>query len=385
MHILVLNSGSSSLKFSIFACDPADADPEPQPILDGEVSGIGGAGAKLEQGDSTRDVQAATPAEAVHAVLDELAGPGIPAIDAVGYRVVHPGPKLDRHVRIDDQVLADLEAAVAFAPLHNPEAIALIRACMARFDHIPHYACFDTVFHQTMPKAATTYAIPLSFRDQGVRRYGFHGLSCESVMRQLDRAGIHHDRLIIAHLGSGCSVTATDQGKSVDNTMGLTPTGGVVMGSRPGDLDPGLIFYLLRQPGATIQSVEHMLNHDAGLKALGGTNDMRKLRAASSDDENAGLAIQVFTNSVRRGIGGMHALHGADAFILTGGIGEHDHAINSIVNGLGGAITDPTPTNQHGLRRISTENSAIPVYVVPAQEDLIIAVHVTRMSAAYAL
>jgi acetate kinase len=361
MQILVLNSGSSSLKFSIFAC--ATPDTEPETVLDGEVSGIGSPGAKLEHGSASQDIQAANPAEAVHAVLDELSKPGMSTLDAVGYRVVHPGPKIDRHLRIDDRVLADLEAAIAFAPLHNPEAIALIRACMARFDRIPHFACFDTVFHQTMPPEATTYPIPLAFRDQGVRRYGFHGLSCESVVRQLHPIP---DRLVIAHLGSGCSVTATKQGKSIDTSMGLTPTGGVVMGTRPGDLDPGLIFFLLRQRGATVESVEHMLNHDSGLKALGGSNDMRKLRAAH-DDPKAILALAIFIASVRRAIGGMVALHGIDALIFTGGIGEHD------------ALTrEAIATNLfHG--------QTVDVRVIPAQEDLIIAVHVARMLAEDAL
>jgi len=359
MHILVLNSGSSSLKFSIFAC--ASADDEPETVLDGEVSGIGSPGAKLEHGTTSQPIQAADPAEAVHAVLDELSKPGIPTLDAVGYRVVHPGPRIDRHIRIDDQVLADLEAAVAFAPLHNPEAIALIRACMARFDRIPHFACFDTIFHQTMPPEATTYPIPLAFRDQGVRRYGFHGLSCESVVSQLRAAKIEPDRLVIAHLGSGCSVTATRQGKSVDTTMGLTPTGGVVMGTRPGDLDPGLLFYLLRQPGATIDSVEHMLNHDSGLKALGGSNDMRQLRAAH-DDPAAQLALAIFIASVRRAIGGMIALHGIDALIFTGGIGEHD------------------PVTRDAIVSDLFRGQSVDVRVVPAQEDLIIAIHVARMA-----
>jgi acetate kinase len=358
MHCLVLNSGSSSLKFSIFACESEDADPET--ILDGEVSGIGTAAARLEHGATSQPIAAPDPAAAVHAVLDELSKPGMPPLDAVGYRVVHPGPKIDRHLRIDAQVLADLEAAIAFAPLHNPEAIALIRACMARFDHIPHFACFDTIFHQTMPPAATTYPIPLTVRDQGVRRYGFHGLSCESVVRQLHSIP---GRLVIAHLGSGCSVTALRNGKSIDTSMGLTPTGGVIMGTRPGDLDPGLILFLLRQPGATIHSVEHMLNHDSGLKALAGSNDMRQLRSAH-DDPAATLALAIFVASVRRAIGGMIALYGIDALVFTGGIGEHD------------------PLTRDAITSSLFPGQPVDVRVVPAQEDLVIALHVARMLSA---
>jgi acetate kinase len=386
VHILVINSGSSSVKFSIFACDPTQPAPQPRVTLDGELTGIGGSGARLEIGESPRSVQAGTPAEAIALVLEELAKPGVPAIDAVGYRVVHPGPRIDRHLRIGDEVLAQLEAAVAFAPLHNPEAIALIRTCMSRFDHVPHYACFDTIFHQTMPAEATTYPIPLRYRDQGVRRYGFHGLSCESVVHQLRAASIKPERMIIAHLGSGCSVTALRNGESIDNTMGLTPTGGVVMGTRPGDLDPGLIFYLLRQPGASIDSVEHILNHDAGIKALFGTNDMRKLRGASGSDDRARLTIRIFETSIRRAIAGMAAVHGLDAVVFTGGIGEHDPdtrtaAADRLFHDHPNIDPQLNQAKDHGLRKISAANSTIAVYVVPAEEDWMIAVHVARMYA----
>ncbi len=355
MHILVINSGSSSIKFSIFVAEEA----EPRPVLDGELSNIGSKDATLKLRDQSSKVDAQDPAAAIHHVIDAVSAPGNPAIDAVGYRVVHPGPKIDRHVRIDDEVLADLEAAIPFAPLHDPEAIQLIRESMARFPRIPHFACFDTVFHQTMPPEATTYPIPLHFRDQGVRRYGFHGLSCESIVRQLDPVP---ERLIIAHLGSGSSVTAVMNGKSVDNTMGLTPTGGVVMGTRPGDLEPGLIFYLLRQPGATTDSVEHMLNHDAGLKALFGVNDMRKLRQSSSPA--AQLALSIFCTSIRKAVGAFAAVHGLDTLVFTGGIGEHDPLTRAAV-----------AENLFSCAR------SFAVQVLPAQEDLVIAIHVARMSA----
>jgi acetate kinase len=378
VYILVINSGSSSIKFSIFNAEDAS---DPKPILDGQLSGIGTPDARLERAQASTAVQAQTPADAIHLVFDELTRPGIPAFQAIGYRVVHPGPNLDRHQRITPQVLADLDHAASFAPLHDPDAVKLIREAMARFPHLPHYACFDTVFHQTMPEAAKTYPIPLQFRAQGVRRYGFHGLSCESIVRQM-QPNIPA-RMIIAHLGSGCSVTALVDGKSVDNTMGLTPTGGVVMGTRPGDLDPGLIFYLLRQKDATVASVETMLNHDAGLQALFGVNDMRKLRESTND--RATLAIAIFCNSIRKAIGACAAAYGLDAIVFAGGIGEHDpltraaaadHLFHDQV------LIDPT-TNQakaHGLRKISSEASPIAVYVVPAQEDLMIAIHVGRMA-----
>ena len=205
----------------------------------------------------------------------------------------------------------------------------MIGEMMRRFADVPHIACFDTVFHETMPEEATVYALPYAVRRQGVRRYGFHGLSCESVVAQLREAqGIAFPRrLVIAHLGSGCSVTACIEGKSVDTTMGLTPTGGVMMGTRTGDLDPGVVLFLMRQAGATADSVERMIDGDAGLKALGGVNDMRELRRrAAAGNERARLAIRVFCRTVVKAIAGFIALHGADAIVFTGGIGERDAA-----------------------------------------------------------
>jgi acetate kinase len=255
---------------------------------------------------------------------------------------------------------------------------------MQHLPEIPHFACFDTIFHQTIPYQTALYAIPLAFHDQGVRKYGFHGLSCESVVRQLHAAGINPTRMIIAHLGSGCSVTALVDGKSVDNSMGLTPTGGLVMGTRPGDLDPGLVFYLLRQPGATIDSVEHMLNHESGLKAIGGVNDMRKLEEdLGQGEQHAKDGVAIFRQSLRRTLGGMVAVHGMDALVFTGGIGEHDQDIHSTGRALVGnePMIESAPGTQQGVRTISSTASALPVYVVPADEDLMIALHVRQLYA----
>jgi len=345
MPILVINSGSSSIKFSVFQ-SAANGEAAPSLLLDGEEAGIG-ADASLT--------------DAFHAALDTVAKANL-AIDAVGYRVVHPGPKLHDHQPITPEVLRDLEEAAAFAPLHDPEAVSLIREGMKRFPAIGHYACFDTVFHQTMPEEATTYPIPKTYRDQGVRRYGFHGLSCESIVRQLQPVP---SRLVIAHLGSGCSVTAVLDGQSVDTTMGLTPTGGVVMGTRPGDLDPGLILYLLRQQKGDPAAVETMLNHASGMIALSGqSNDMRAIRKASAaGDANALLALKVFTRSVTKAIGGFHWLMGGlDAIVFTGGIGEHDADTRAEV------LTDA---------KISPGTA---IFVLPSQEDLVIAMHVDRLA-----
>ena len=394
MIILVINSGSSSIKFSLYRASSEATAPEC--LADGELSGIGTPEPQLELKSSgpapaqpPHPVQAESSTQAIHIVLDAATAPGMPSVDAIGYRVVHPGPRLRDHTRVTPEVLSDLEQAVSFAPLHDPEAIALIREAMARFPHIGHFACFDTIFHQTMPPEATTYPIPEPLRQAGVHRYGFHGLSCESVVYQLrnQAALAFPSRLIIAHLGSGSSVTALHEGRSINTTMGLTPTGGVLMGTRPGDLDPGLIFYLLRQPGASVDSVEQMLNHDSGLKALAGSSDVRKLRDASAHDPKATLALAIFCRGVRMAIAGFAAVHGMDALVFTGGIGEHDALTRlDIADHLfDGQPRIDEPANRakaDGLRAISAADSNLPVYIVPAEEDLMIARHVVRMASA---
>ena len=405
MHILVINSGSSSIKFSIFdagqGSGSAGRPPWPRTLFTGEISGMGGAQLEFtfldangqEMGGPTKTKPAADPIDLLE---DAVCGPGMPVIDAVGYRVVHPGPSLDRHQRVTDKVLQDLEQAVAFAPLHDPAAIALIREMMKRFPQARHYACFDTVFHQTMPAQASTYAIPAKYREQGVRRYGFHGLSCEGVVADLRSASYRAQasfprRMVIAHLGSGCSVTALVDGQSVDTTMGLTPTGGVVMGTRPGDLDPGLVLYLLRQAEgdrvAALSAVETIVNHQSGMVALSGQpNDMRATRkAADSGSADAGLALLVFTRSVRKAIGAFAWLMGGlDAVVFTGGIGEHDgKSREEILRGLEsfGVVLDATANEAGGdeLRQLSSADSQVVVWVVTAQEDRTIAVHVGQM------
>jgi acetate kinase len=395
MNVLVLNAGSSSIKFSIF--QSSDAAAEPALLLDGELSDMADAQATLEisQGDHRQHKRsvpgAENNAEAIGRVLDALENANAGPIDAVGYRVVHPGPRIQDHARITDSLLRELEAAADFAPLHDPGAIAIIRETMRRMPTIPHVACFDTIFHQTMPAEASTYAIPKPLRDRGVKRYGFHGLSCESVIRQLARTGPLPQRIVIAHLGSGCSVTAVQDGLSIDNTMGLTPTGGIVMGTRPGDLDPGLLLYLLREEPGTdpAAKLEHMLNHEAGMVALSGlANDMKVVReAAAHGNEDALLATKVFTRAIRKAIGGFAWLMGGlDAIVFTGGIGEHDAATRSEIlshteNSLDSSLNAMQGT---ATRRISPPNARTAVFVITAQEDLVIALHVKRIVSANA-
>ncbi len=386
MQILVINNGSSSIKFSFFDAGKG----APQPLFEGEIGGIGEPDAKVSFHDADgTDLAGSAAVQPIGSMQDAVAlverlvtGPRMPKVDAIGYRVVHPGPTLKNHVRITDEVIGQLQEAGAFAPLHDPAAVAMIEEVRKRFPEAAHVACFDTVFHETMPEEATRYPIPEEYAARGVRRYGFHGLACESVVWQLQGAALPFPRrMAIAHLGSGCSVTALMDGKSVDTTMGLTPTGGVVMGTRPGDLDPGLMLWLVRQSSAN--AVEAMLNHKAGLAGLAGTGDMKAVRKAAAGDATAALAIKVFTRSIRKAIGSYLALlNGLDAIVFSGGIGEHDAASRSEIlagmHDLGIALAE-SRGGDTGLRTISAGGSRTAVYVVPAQEDLTIARHIVRL------
>lgn len=390
MNVLVLNGGSSSIKFCVFAVEVED---DPRVILEGELTGLQQTQAtlrysRLNAPQTVRKVSCSNSRDrAIAVVLDFVTTEsGVDAADAVGYRVVHPGPRIHDHSHITEEVLKELEAAAEFAPLHDPEAVSMIRETMRRMPDVPHVACFDTVFHETMPEEAKTFAIPKKLRDQGVKKYGFHGLSCESVVRQLQLRGPMPERMVIAHLGSGCSVTAVRNGLSIDTTMGLTPTGGVVMGTRPGDLDPGLMLYLMRQERAedAAGAVEQMLNYEAGMVALTGLpNDMKVVRTAATEgDELAVLALRIFTRSVRKAIGGFAWLMGGlDAVVFTGGIGEHDAATRAeVLAGTEARINSSLNESKSGVvARIDASDSATAIFAVPAQEDLVIALHVRHM------
>ena len=389
MNVLVLNGGSSSIKFSVF--DTSGEGGVVRLLLDGEIRGLGEPKAELvisrQNLRKTSNVRGAeTPAGAIGLVLDAVAQTQGISVDAVGYRVVHPGPRIRDHVCITEEVLQELERAAEFAPLHDPQAVAYIRETMRRMPDVPHVACFDTVFHQTMPEEASTYAIPELYRALGVRRYGFHGLSCESIVRQLSSVGTLPKRMVIAHLGSGCSVTAVLDGQSIDTTMGLTPTGGVLMGTRTGDVDPGLLLYLLRQElcADAADKLETMLNHQSGMVALTGlANDMKAVRRAAEGGDNAAvLALKIFTRSIRKAIGAFAwLLGGLDAIVFTGGIGEHDAATRLEILAGTDISVDSAPNGARGtgVRRISAPDSQTAVFAVTAQEDLVIALHVKRM------
>jgi acetate kinase len=324
--VLALNSGSSSLKFGLYGVGSSHL----QILVTGEAELAGGGKGRFRAADSQggRSVDEtgsfADPREAIVRIGEFLADSGMPAPTAVGHRVVHGGPQLRRHCLIDDAVLKQLEAATAFAPLHIPPALSVIDFARQRFSGVPQAACFDTAFHAGLPDVARVLPIARELRSDGIERYGFHGLSCESIVRQL--ADEPPRRLVIAHLGNGASVTAVKDGKSIDTSMGLTPTGGVIMGTRSGDLDPGVLVYLLREKKLDAVELERLVDHRSGLLGISGvSSDMRRLREAASSNADARLAIRMFCYSVAKQVAAMIAvLEGVDLVVFTGGIGEND-------------------------------------------------------------
>jgi acetate kinase len=300
MHILALNTGSSSLKYGLYRVDADTVE-----ALFSEQTDAPGEGT-----------------DPVKAITETLRTNNLPLPDAIGHRIVHGGPNIRDHAVIDDALVAHLEEAKAYAPLHVPPAVEMVKRAREAFPDAPQVACFDTAFHKTMPAVAKTLPLPAELREGGIERYGFHGLSYESIVRQLGE-GIPA-RVVVAHLGNGASLCAVRDGQSVDTTMGLTPTGGIVMGTRPGDLDPGVLLYLMREKGYDAEKLETLVDRESGLKGLsGGTSDMRKLHAAS--DNASKLARDVFVHVARKHIAAMVAsLGGIDLLVFTGGIGEND-------------------------------------------------------------
>jgi acetate kinase len=381
--ILVVNAGSSSVKFQVFAIDGAG----PQRLIKGQVDGVGTqprlrAEATDEQSlidrrfapDDVKDVPAAL--QAAGAWLRETRK--IEPI-AVGHRVVHGGPKYDRPVMIDGDVIATLERYTALAPLHQPNNLAPIRTILARFPALPQVACFDTAFHRAHDELADSYAIPERFYVEGVRRYGFHGLSYEYIADHLRRAmpDVGAGRVIVAHLGSGASMCALSNGRSIESTMGFTALDGLPMGTRPGQLDPGVVLYLIEEGKLTAAQVQTLLYNECGLKGLSGiSNDVRELE--KSPEPRAKFALSYFAYRVGLNTGQLAAaLGGLDAFVFTAGIGENSPSMRArIVEKLGwlGAVLD-AEANDVGATAIAKPTSRVALYVLPTDEELMIARH----------
>ena len=382
--ILVVNAGSSSVKFQIF--EHANSD-DPQRLIKGQVDGIGTRPrlrAESRDGkpliDKTYAPQdVADGAAAIAAAGDWLRETQKVKLVAVGHRVVLGGPRYDRPVLINKEVLTQLEQFSSLAPLHQPNNLAPIRMLMTRRPEVVQVACFDTAFHRTHAAVADHYAIPEQFYREGVRRYGFHGLSYEYIAGRLPELApaIAKSRVIVAHLGSGASMCALANGRSVESTMGFTALDGLPMGTRPGQIDPGVILYLIAQKGMTAKQVQDLLYRESGLKGLSGlSNDMREL--LDSTAPGATLAIEYFVYRIGLNAGMLAAaLNGVDAFIFTAGIGENSPAIRARVaeklSWLG--IDFDAAANKAGGPLISTPQSKIAAYVIGTDEELMIARH----------
>jgi acetate kinase len=382
--ILVVNAGSSSVKFQVFS---VEGEGSLRRQIKGQMDGIGSRPRLRASGASGGPM--ADRVYPIEAVADIPAAMGIAGEwlrdelritpMAVGHRVVHGGPDYDKPILVDHGVVARLERFVALAPLHQPHNLAPIRSLLANFPSLPQVACFDTAFHRTHSAVADYYAIPHQLHAEGVRRYGFHGLSYEYIAKTLPQIApdIAKGRVIVAHLGSGASMCALKEGRSVENTMGFTALDGLPMGTRPGQIDPGVVLYLITERGMSASNVQSFLYRDCGLKGLSGvSNDMRELEA--SGDAHANLAIDYFVYRIGLNAGMLAAaLQGLDAFIFTAGIGENSVSIRArVAQQLGwlGVVLDPAENGRHA-RLITRSDSRIPVYVVPTDEELMIAQH----------
>jgi acetate kinase len=301
-----------------------------------------------------------------------------PAVRLVGHRVVHGGGELRAPTAIDDAVQRALEGLVELAPLHNAPAVAAISQARTRFPHARHVAVFDTSFHRTIGAAAATYLLPARYRERGIRRFGFHGLSVEWAAGQ-----VRVERLVVCHLGGGCSVTAVRDGASVDTSMGFTPLEGVPMPTRAGSVDPGALLYLLRHD-VSVAELDHALEHEAGLRALAGTDDVEAIER--DPGEGAKLALEIYSYRVAQTVAAMAvALDGLDALVFTAGVGEHSARVRSAICGrlafLGVRLDEAANERVDGDGRIDSPSSAVAVHVVRAREDVVVARAVRAVTA----
>jgi acetate kinase len=394
LPVLVLNSGSSSIKFSVYETSGG----ERRKLHEGAVDGIGTDQGKFwikdAAGNKLVDQSPALPNRAVAFALvaDALHSGDFPAPGAIGHRMVCGGPTVQENQLITPALIDEMERYTAFAPLHTPIAVYIMRECLRLFPGISNFVCLDSYFHRTMPEVVSHMPIPEEYSAMGVRRYGAHGLSYESIVYQLQPDV--PEKLIVAHLGNGASISAIRDGKCLDTSMGLTPTGGIISGTRTGDIDPGVLLFILRKIAETAKSaseaadkLEAVASKKAGLLGVSDlSNDMRDLREAiKNGNAKARLAVDKFTWTIAKWIGSYVAeLGGLDMLVFTGGIGENDIASRAeICAGLGtlGIVLDATRNNVRGEAIISTESSPVKVRVIPPAEDLMIVNHVVRLLA----
>jgi acetate kinase len=380
--LLAVNAGSSSLKVSVF--DEVQLD---KPTISVAIEGIATLDACLIPDGAyggARTIKLTIPDHqaAATAIMWWLKARGVDILQvkSVGHRVVHGGERYDQAAVIDSEVIEYIRSITPLAPNHMPVALTCIDAFKGRYRNATHIACFDTAFFHDIPEVAQTIAVPETIRNLGVRRYGFHGLSYEYILKDFmehEGEAAANGRVIIAHLGSGASLTAIKDGLPIDMTMGFTPASGIVMSTRTGDIDPGLIDFLLRERSMTPQEVSDLISKQSGLLGISGTTaDMHKLLMDRSHDEYAALAIDIFCYNIKKTIGSYAAaLGGVDSIIFSAGIGERSAAIRQqVVSGLDflGAVVDDT-RNERGDRLISAEHSRVGIHIIPTHEDVIIA------------
>jgi acetate kinase len=392
LPVLVLNSGSSSIKFSVYEA----GNGERTRLFEGAVDGIGTDLGKLwikdASGKKFVDQTPAVPTRAVafKMVADALHSGDFPTPAAIGHRIVCGGPTITENQRITPQLIDEIESYSALAPLHTPIAVYIMREALKLFPGLPNFAILDTYFHRTLPEVAKRMPIPTEYVNMGVRRYGYHGISYESIIHQLEPNV--PEKLIVAHLGNGASISAIRNGQCLDTSMGLTPSGGIISGSRTGDIDPGVLIFILKEIAKTTPNaleaadkLETVVSKKSGLLGVSElSNDMRDLRdAIKTGNEKARLAVDKFTWTIARWIGSYVAeLNGLDMLVFTGGIGENDIAARAeICAGLDalGIVVDAERNNVRGEAVISAANSRVTVRVIPPLEDLIIVNHVVRL------
>jgi len=374
--IIVINAGSSSIKFALFAADGSQC---PDVLYRGQISGIGSEARFTVQGDS-RSLPIRDHQEALRVLVDWLdAHDDDLRVLAVGHRIVHGGSRYIRPALINEAVMAGLEALVPLAPLHQPHNLSAIRALRQLHPDLTQVACFDTAFHHTIPEVAHTFALPKSLYEEGVRRYGFHGLSYEYIVNALPR---HSEteadgRVVIAHLGQGASLCAVRNRQSIATTMTFTPLDGLPMGTRCGSIDPAVVLYLLREKNMTADAISDLLHHRSGLAGLSGiSGDMKTL--LGSDHADAHKAVDIFVYHICRELGSLAAaLGGLDTLIFTAGIGERAAVIrDKVCKGAAWLGIDIDPeANRNNAARISSAKSPVSVRVIPTNEEQIIAHH----------
>ena len=392
LPVLVLNSGSSSIKFSIYEAGNGTREKLFEGAVDGIGTDLGKFWIKNEAGKKLVDETPPLPNRSVafKLVVDALHSDQFPAPAAIGHRTVCGGPNIRENQRITPELIDEIESYAALAPLHTPIAVYIMREALKLFPGIPNFAILDTYFHRTLPEVATRMPIPSEYAAMGVRRYGYHGISYESIVYQL-RPNVP-EKLIVAHLGNGASISAIRNGKCLDTSMGLTPTGGIISGSRTGDIDPGVLIFILKKIAETTPNtaeaadkLQTVVSKKSGLLGMSETsNDMRDLREAiAAGDVKARLAVEKFCWTIARWIGSYVAeLDGLDMLVFTGGIGENDiDSRAEICAGLGalGIEIDAKRNNLRGAAVISAGSSKVMVRVIPPAEDLMIVNHVVRL------